>query len=94
MSAQSVSDAEAFYRFLGDQIRVNAPTKTPEELLDAWRRQSEYDETIAAVEEGARDAEAGKMRPLRELLGESVNALNRPKGCDSRFSSRSAHRTI
>jgi hypothetical protein len=44
---------------------------SPEELLQAWRQQREYDEKLAAVEEGVRDVEAGRMRPLRELLDET-----------------------
>jgi hypothetical protein len=70
MSTVSMSDAESFYRFLGEQIHLGAVGQTPEELVGAWRRQREYDATLAAVREGLADAEAGRMTPLRKLLDE------------------------
>ncbi len=71
MSTNSINDAEAFYRFLGEQLHLGLPSQTPEELLDDWRNRREYDETLAVVREGMADAEAGRMRPLRELLDEA-----------------------
>jgi hypothetical protein len=66
MSTQSLSDVESFYRFLGDQLTVGGGDKnSPEELMQTWRQRREYEETVAAVEEGVRDAEAGRMQPLR-----------------------------
>jgi hypothetical protein len=70
MSAESMSDVEAFYNFIGEQILVKAPARSPEELLEEWRRRREYEETVAAVKEGVRDMEAGRMRSVRELLNE------------------------
>jgi hypothetical protein len=71
MSTQSFSDVESFYRYLGDHLGLGESQVTPEELLSAWRERREQEETVAAVEEGMRDAEAGRMRPLRELLDET-----------------------
>jgi hypothetical protein len=71
MSTQSFSDVESFYRYLGDHLGVGESQTTPEELLRSWRERRELEETVTAVEEGMRDAEAGRMRPLRELLDET-----------------------
>jgi hypothetical protein len=71
MSTDSINDVEAFYRYLGEQLHLGAPSQSPEELLDDWRHRREYDETLAAVRAGMADAEAGRMRPLRELLDEA-----------------------
>ena len=67
MSTESMSDVESFYNFIGEQIRVNS-TLSPEQLLEAWRRRREYEETVASVEEGVRDMEAGRMRSVRDML--------------------------
>ena len=71
MSDESMNDAEAFYLYLGEQLHLGASSKDPAELLDSWRKQREYDETVAAVREGVGDMEAGRMRPVRELLDEN-----------------------
>lgn len=70
MSAESMSDVESFYNFIGEQILVKTPARSPEELLEEWRRRREYEATVAAVKEGVRDMEAGRMRSVRELLKE------------------------
>ena len=71
MSTQPFSDVESFYQYLGDHLNVGETQKSPEDILKAWREQREHDDTVAAVEEGMRDAEAGRMRPLRELLDDT-----------------------
>jgi hypothetical protein len=70
------SDVEDFYAYLGQQLHVGHGAKSPEEFLDEWRRLRERQQTVAAVNQGQSDAEAGRMRPLRELLDERGN-LNR-----------------
>lgn len=70
MSIQPLSDVESFYRYLGDHLSVGKTQNSPEEVLKAWRERREHEETVAAVKEGMRDAQAGRMRPLREFLGE------------------------
>lgn len=70
MSTQPLSDVQSFYRYLGDHLNVGETRNSPEELLKAWRERREHEETVAAVKEGMRDAQAGRMRPLREFLGE------------------------
>jgi hypothetical protein len=65
-----MSDVESFYNFIGEQILVKAPARSPEQLLEEWRRRREYEETVAAVREGVRDMESGRMRSVRELLNE------------------------
>lgn len=76
MSADSSNDVEAFYLYLGEQLHLGLPSQQPEALLAAWRKKREYDETVAAVREGVADMDAGRMRPVRELLDE----LNRGPG--------------
>jgi hypothetical protein len=70
MSTESMSDVVSFYNFIGEQIQVKTAVGSPEELLEAWRRQREYEGAVAAVEEGVRDMDAGRMRSVRELLSE------------------------
>jgi hypothetical protein len=71
MAVEAMNDAQAFYLFLGEQLHVGTSAHSPEELLDMWRKKREREETIAAVLEGMADAEAGRMRPARELLDEA-----------------------
>ena len=68
MNASTTSEAEAFYAYLGHELANGGKSRSPEQLLALWR---EREETIAAVQEGLADAEAGRMRPLRELLDEA-----------------------
>ncbi len=70
MSTESMRDVESFYNFIGEQIQVKTAVGSPEELLEAWRRRREYEQTVAAVEEGVRDMKAGRMRPVSELVNE------------------------
>lgn len=37
MTTQQISEAEAFYAFLGEQISNGGVSKSPEELLRLWR---------------------------------------------------------
>jgi hypothetical protein len=71
MSSPTTNEAESFYQYLGAQLHLGVPSKSPEELVGQWREQQEYQETLAAVREGMADAEAGRMRSLRELLDEA-----------------------
>lgn len=71
MSSTFPSDAEAFYHFLEEQRHLGPLQQSPEELVGTWRRQREYEATLAALREGLADAEASRMRPLRELLDEA-----------------------
>jgi len=70
MSTEPLTDAEAFYHYLGDRLSLGGQQQSLDQLLTTWREQREHKQTVAAVAEGARDAEAGHMRPLREILGE------------------------
>jgi hypothetical protein len=71
MSFHSLSEVEAFYNFLGGQIAVGASSQSPEDLLKSWRSQREREETMAAINEGVRDMNAGRMHKVRELLDEA-----------------------
>jgi len=70
MNTEPLTDAEAFYYFLGERLSGDEDRQSLDQLLATWREQREYKQTVAAVQEGVRDAEAGRMRPLRELLDE------------------------
>ena len=68
MSTESLSEAEAFYQFLGNRLKVRESEESLEQLLEIWRNRQEYLQTVETVQEGVRDMEAGRMSPLRELL--------------------------
>lgn len=65
-----MNEVEAFYQYLGAQLHLGPPSETPEALLESWRKQREYHETVEAVREGVRDMEAGRMRSVQSLLDE------------------------
>jgi hypothetical protein len=73
MSMPGTSDAVAFYNFLGGQIAMGASSQSPEELLKAWRVKREREETIAAVNEGIQDMNAGRMHSVRDLLDRATS---------------------
>ena len=64
MSTQTLTDTEAFYTFLGEQIQNGGREKSPEELLAYWRQRSA--QAIEYIEQGERDWEAGRYRSIEE----------------------------
>ncbi len=54
-----------------DEVRRNALQALGEFVHSREDFDEEYWQTVAAVREGAADAETGRMRPLRELLDEA-----------------------
>lgn len=74
MVTDSFTEAQMFYEFLTERLAQGTNNRTPEDLVKDWREnQREYDETVAAVKEGVEDMEAGRMRPLRDLIREAEN---------------------
>lgn len=65
MSTQLLTDTEAFYHFLGEQIQNGCREKSPEELLGYWRRRRA--QAIEDIQQGARDWEAGRYRPIEQV---------------------------
>lgn len=65
MSTQLPTDAEAFYCFLGEQIQNGGREKSPEALLSYWRHRRA--QAIEDIQQGMRDWEAGRYRPIEEV---------------------------
>ncbi len=80
MTTQNVSEAEAFHAFLGHALANGGKGKLPEELLQDWRAQREYDVTVAELGECIADMEAGKGRPLSEFADEMRAKYKIPPG--------------
>ncbi len=57
-----------FHKFLGQQLsHPGAASMSPEEALARWR---EHQVTLAAIREGLADIDAGRTRPVEELIHE------------------------
>jgi predicted transcriptional regulator len=62
MATQNLTEAEIFQRFIAQQIATSGRSKSPEELLRLFReRQQEQDDSVAAIEQGIADLEAGRV---------------------------------
>lgn len=48
-----------------------------EDFVCLWRAAQETDETVAAIREGLADLEAGRVRPMSELIQECRQRLNK-----------------
>lgn len=75
MASVFPTDAEAFHRFLTEQLNGSGQDRSPEELLAVWRAKhpstEELTESIAAVRGALDDMEAGDVgRPARIVLDE------------------------
>lgn len=70
MSTSIPTEAEAFQTFLAKEIANGGRHKSPEELVQDWRRErQEFDETVAALREAIDDMNAGDHgRPLDEVM--------------------------
>ena len=76
MTTQLPTDAEAFARFLTEQIANGGSDKSPEELLQVWRQ--EHAEAIEDIRQGYKNMEAGLGRPLREVDADIRAKFNIP----------------
>jgi len=71
MATEYLTDAENFQQFLTLQVATTGRNKSPEELLDLWRRrQREQEETLKSIREGIADIEAGRVYPIAEVADE------------------------
>jgi hypothetical protein len=70
MSTSLPTEAEAFQSFLIKEIANGGRHKSPEELVQDWRRErQEFDETVAALREAIEDMNAGdRGRPLADVM--------------------------
>jgi predicted transcriptional regulator len=56
---------ESFHRFIGQQLQTDAAMgMSPEQALAQWR---ERQETVAAIQEGLADVDAGRTKSLEEF---------------------------
>ncbi len=64
-------DLKAFRAFVDEQLSNGGATLTPTEVLELWEIQNptdqEREETLAAIREGLRDADEGRVRPFEEF---------------------------
>lgn len=68
MSALSIHSLAEFHKFVGEQLQsVDASLLSPEEVLARWR---ERQSTLNAIREGLADIDAGRTRPVEDLLDE------------------------
>ncbi len=75
MSTSSPTLLESFHEFVGRQLASSAVEQmSPEEALARWREQ---EETIAAIREGLADVEAGRVRPVEDVIRE-LRATTKP----------------
>ena len=67
MFPQPRSALQDFHAFIGRELAKDGPVPSPEECVLLWRERCEV---LAAVREGLADVEAGRTRPMEELLAE------------------------
>jgi hypothetical protein len=65
MPTTSQTELQSFHEFVGRQFSNGGSNLSPEQVLLLWR---ERQETIAAIQRGFDDLEAGRVKPLREVL--------------------------
>jgi hypothetical protein len=72
MDTTTPTEAESFQIFLSREIANGGRHKSPEELVDDWRRQQrELHESVAGVQEALDEIDRGVPgRPLREIAHE------------------------
>ncbi len=71
MSTDRREDLKAFQAFVNAQLANGGAMLTPAEVLELWEVQDhtddEREETLAAIREGLRDADEGRVRPFEEF---------------------------
>lgn len=76
MSATTTNPLAEFHKFVGEQLlEADASLVSPEDVLARWR---ERQSTLAAIREGLADIDAGRTRPVEELLEELRARLPTP----------------
>jgi hypothetical protein len=71
MPADRREDLRAFRAFIDEQLANGGAMLTPTEVLDLWEIQNptdqEREETLAAIRQGLKDADEGRLRPFEEF---------------------------
>lgn len=71
MTSDPREDLQAFRAFIDEQLANGGAMLTPIEALELWEIQhptdQERDETLAAIQEGLKDADEGRVRPFEEF---------------------------
>jgi predicted transcriptional regulator len=70
MSTSMSNELASFHDFVGEKLRAGGTPLSPEQVLAQWK---ERVETIASVERGLDDVEAGRTRPAQEVIDELRN---------------------
>jgi len=65
--AVSLHDIDSFHDFAAEQLASGGQEESLENLLVRWRAQQEEADTLASVQRGVEDAEAGRVRSLQEV---------------------------
>ena len=65
VAATLPTDTEAFYTFLGHQIKNGGREISPEKLLEYWRQ--EHAEAVEDIRQGIRNMEAGLGVPFEQV---------------------------
>jgi predicted transcriptional regulator len=76
MSTSASTSLERFHEFVGRQLRTPSTARmSPDEVFARWREQ---EETIAAIQEGLADVEAGRVFPVEDVLRELRSEFRLP----------------
>jgi len=65
--AISLQDIDSFHDFAAEQLANGGQEESLENLLSRWRSQQEEAETLASVQRGIEDADAGRVQSLQEV---------------------------
>ena len=71
MTTDPREDLQAFRAFIDEQLANGGAMLTPIEVLELWEFQhptdQDRDETLAAIEEGLKDVDEGRVRPFEDF---------------------------
>ncbi|MFQ5730881.1 MAG: hypothetical protein ACE5KM_02885 [Planctomycetaceae bacterium] len=65
MPTETQTELQSFHSFVAEKLQNGGLELSPERALALWR---ERRETIASVERGLEDVDAGRVKPAREVL--------------------------
>ena len=66
----TLNELDNFHRFAAGKLNNGAGELSLEECLRQWRAMREEDEAVADILEGLAQADAGMLRPFREVDAE------------------------
>ena len=61
--AVTQDDLDNFHRFATEKLRSTGAVDSLQDLLDMWRREQEYAETVNDIRQGLEDYDAGRAEP-------------------------------